>query len=86
MLLSPLSDSRMRQFIAVLLSFLAGTASAQPASRLLAADDITSVKTVTDPQFSPDGDWVAYTVRTGDYAKDKRSVHAPSGVIYSTAS
>jgi Tol biopolymer transport system component len=66
----------MRQFIAILLSVVAGTASAQPlASRLLDADDITSVKTVADPQFSPDGNWVAYTVRTSDYAKDQRIVH-----------
>jgi dipeptidyl aminopeptidase/acylaminoacyl peptidase len=66
----------MRQFIAILLSVVAGTASAQPgASRLFDADDITSVKTVADPQFSPDGNWVAYTVRTSDYAKDKRIVH-----------
>jgi hypothetical protein len=29
------------------------------ASRLLDADHITSVKTVTDPQFSLDSDWQA---------------------------
>ena len=28
-----------------------------------------------DPQVSPDGEWVAYTVRTADLVKDKRITH-----------
>ena len=35
-------------------------------------DDINQVRAVIDPQLSPDGEWVAYAVRTADTAKDKR--------------
>jgi dipeptidyl aminopeptidase/acylaminoacyl peptidase len=66
----------MRQFTAVLLSFVAVTLGCPLAkARPLNADDITSVKDVADPQVSPDGNWVAYTVRSSDHAKDKRIVH-----------
>ncbi|MFL6197395.1 MAG: S9 family peptidase, partial [Thermoanaerobaculia bacterium] len=38
--------------------------------RPLKVDDIFSLKAVGDPQVSPDGGWVAYTVRTLDAKKD----------------
>jgi dipeptidyl aminopeptidase/acylaminoacyl peptidase len=38
--------------------------------RPLKAEDIFSLKTVGDPQISPDGRWVAYTVRTLDPKED----------------
>src|SRR3954470_8033531 len=47
-------------------------ASAQAtARRPLRADDIYRLRAVNDPQISPDGAWVAYTVATADSAKDK---------------
>ena len=43
--------------------------------RLLTAADINALHAVADPQVSPDGDWVAYTVRTSDLVQDKRTTH-----------
>lgn len=51
---------------------------AQPADaqqRLLTAEDINSVHALSDPRVSPEGEWVAYQVRTADMAKDKRVTH-----------
>ncbi|HEY4588304.1 MAG TPA: S9 family peptidase, partial [Thermoanaerobaculia bacterium] len=39
-------------------------------SRPLKADDIFALKTVADPQISPDGAWVSYTVRWLDAKED----------------
>ena len=38
--------------------------------RPLRVDDIFALKTVGDPQISPDGAWVAYTVRSLDPKED----------------
>jgi hypothetical protein len=35
--------------------------------------DILSLKSVADPQFSPKGDWVAYTVQSLDFEADETS-------------
>ncbi len=43
--------------------------------RGLGADDINALHEVDDPQVSPDGEWVAYTVRTANLVKDKRVRH-----------
>jgi dipeptidyl aminopeptidase/acylaminoacyl peptidase len=43
--------------------------------RSMTAADINGVQDVADPQISPDGDWVAYTVRTSNLDKDKRATH-----------
>ena len=49
-----------------------GTATAQsPAKRHLRAGDIYQLRGVNDPQLSPDGNWVAYSVTAVDSAKDK---------------
>jgi len=53
----------------------AGAAGAQAPAlpRLLTAGDlIYRMRGVSDPQLSPDGNWVAYTVTSTDSAKDKR--------------
>jgi dipeptidyl aminopeptidase/acylaminoacyl peptidase len=44
----------------------------QPAKRPVKIDDFARLKAVGDPQLSPDGKWVAYTVSTVDLEKDKR--------------
>jgi dipeptidyl aminopeptidase/acylaminoacyl peptidase len=36
-------------------------------------DDMARIVDVSDPQVSPDGQWVAYTARTSNVAKDKRA-------------
>ncbi len=54
----------------------ASAAAAPPAAaaaapkRLLALDDLYGLRQVWEPEISPDGDWVAYTVETTDADKD----------------
>ena len=68
-----------RTFTAGLLALLAlapATAGAQAATapaapRPIRITDIYRLKSVGDPQRSPDGRWVAYTVTSSDSAKDK---------------
>jgi dipeptidyl aminopeptidase/acylaminoacyl peptidase len=48
---------------------------AQPARRPLNLDDLARLREVRDPQCSPDGQWVAYTVSTIDAKEDKSSGH-----------
>ena len=44
---------------------------AQPAKRPLTLDDIAKIRELRDPQCSPDGQWVAYSVGTIDVKEDK---------------
>jgi dipeptidyl aminopeptidase/acylaminoacyl peptidase len=53
-----------------LLSFVAPSSNAQT-KRALRSGDLYRLKDVRDPELSPDGSWVAYTVTTVDSAKDK---------------
>ncbi len=39
--------------------------------RSITIDDLLSLKSVGSPEVSPDGQWVAYTVRGNDLEKDK---------------
>ncbi len=69
----------MHSFVRLLLVVLgfvcnAGHAAESP-RRALTAADINGIRDLADPQISPDGDWVAYTVRTSDLEKDKRNTH-----------
>lgn len=50
----------------------AAAGPAQAAKRPVALDDLFKIKSVGDPQRSPDGRWVAYTVGSTDLEKDKR--------------
>lgn len=59
---------------AIALGFIESAAAAA-AGRSLAADDIIAVREVSDPRLSPDGQWVAYVVRTADPVKDKHNSH-----------
>jgi hypothetical protein len=55
---------------------LAGQAFAADAERRpMVVDDLNQLRTVVDPTVSPDGEWVAYAVRTTDLVKDKRDWH-----------
>jgi dipeptidyl aminopeptidase/acylaminoacyl peptidase len=47
------------------------TLFAQSAKRALTLDDIAKIREVRDPQCSPDGKWVAYSVGTIDVKEDK---------------
>ena len=57
----------------VLAAVLVSTPAAAQAGRPLKADDIYSVRDVRDPQRSPDGKWVAYTVATAIKDTDKNN-------------
>jgi dipeptidyl aminopeptidase/acylaminoacyl peptidase len=46
--------------------------TSQGSKRSIALDDLARMRSVGDPQVSPDGKWVAYTVGTVDAEKDKR--------------
>ena len=48
---------------------------AQTAKRPLKLDDLARFRNVGDPQISPDGKWIAYTVSTIDVKEDKSSTH-----------
>jgi dipeptidyl aminopeptidase/acylaminoacyl peptidase len=57
---------------ALLAAAVASALGAQaPGRRALTADDVYRVREVSDPQLSPDGDWVAYAVSTPDSAEDR---------------
>src|SRR5437660_2300954 len=49
--------------------------SAQTPRHPLRLDDLTRFRNVGDPQVSPEGQWVAYTVSTIDTKEDKSSTH-----------
>ncbi len=48
------------------------TATSLQAQRPIDARDLLRVKAVSDPQLSPDGEWVAYTVSAADTTRDRR--------------
>jgi dipeptidyl aminopeptidase/acylaminoacyl peptidase len=58
--------------IPTLTASLAAEEKTTPTPRNLEVDDLFRLRTVGSPQVSPDGQWVAYTVRTTDLEKDKR--------------
>jgi dipeptidyl aminopeptidase/acylaminoacyl peptidase len=59
--------------ILLLLAALAAIAPAQ--TRPLSLDDLHKLRTVADPQVSPDGKWVAYTVESANLEDDKEEKH-----------
>src|SRR5207237_5134810 len=48
---------------------------AQTAKHPFKLDDLARFRSVSDPQVSPDGQWIAYTVSTIDAKEDKSSTH-----------
>ncbi len=48
---------------------------AQTARRAMKVDDMSRFRNVSDPQISPDGKWVAYTVSSTDVKEDKSNTH-----------
>jgi dipeptidyl aminopeptidase/acylaminoacyl peptidase len=52
----------------------AGTLAAQ-SQRLVNLDDLSALRDVSDPQLSPDGAWVAYTVSQEDTVRDEDISH-----------
>ena len=67
---------RRQSFIVLfLLLALASATAAQTARRPLKIDDFTRLRNVSDPQVSPDGNWVAYVVSTTDAKEDRSNSH-----------
>ena len=68
---------RRRQSFIVpfLLLALALATAAQTARRPLKVEDFSRFRNVSDPQVSPDGNWVAYVVSTVDAKEDKSNSH-----------
>ncbi|MFT7470617.1 MAG: dipeptidyl aminopeptidase/acylaminoacyl peptidase [Kiritimatiellia bacterium] len=46
-------------------------AQAQDESQPVTVDDLMSLQSISSPQISPDGEWVAYVVRSRDMEEDK---------------
>ena len=68
----PWSRSLVVWGVVVLLA-AAATVSAQDGRRLLTLEDMARFRDVGDPEISPDGTWVAYTVRVTDVEKDRKN-------------
>lgn len=68
-----LSVSRILTVLLVLNLGILGCSQEADAQRSLTIDDILALKRVADPQISPDGHWVAYTVTRNDLKKDAES-------------
>jgi dipeptidyl aminopeptidase/acylaminoacyl peptidase len=66
------SCSRVIGIPCAVVFLFAGFVGAQASKRPLNLTDLARLKAVGDPQVSPDGRWVAYTVGTVDADKDKR--------------
>jgi dipeptidyl aminopeptidase/acylaminoacyl peptidase len=56
----------------ILLVLSAAMAAPAAAQRPVESRDLLRIREVSDPQLSPDGAWVAYTVATSDTVDDKR--------------
>ena len=73
-LLSAVNFLRMKKIQALLLLIFIfqSTANAQT-ERSILPSDIYHMQDVSDPQISPDGNWVAYVLSSVDSVKDKRN-------------
>ena len=66
---------RKLSLVLVIFVAAAGLLSGQTSKRPLKLDDLARFRNVGDPQISPDGQWIAYTVSTIDVKEDKSSTH-----------
>ncbi len=62
---------RKSQVLAIGMSMVCGILAGQNPKRALAVNDLLKVKTVSSPEVSPDGAWVAYVLSENDLEKDK---------------
>ena len=68
--------SRCRTLVSLIAVLLASGAAASGADRRpISLDDLARLREVSDPQISPDGNWVAYTVASEDQAADQEEKH-----------
>jgi dipeptidyl aminopeptidase/acylaminoacyl peptidase len=65
--------NRLLLFSLVAFSSLVSLAQAPTKKRPMSSKDIYRLKTLSDPQVSPDGKWVSYSISSVDTTKDKRN-------------
>ena len=71
--LAPQSLTRLLLLTALITTTAAAALAAQVTARALTAGDLVyRLRAVSDPQLSPDGNWVAYTVTTTDSGLNRR--------------
>jgi dipeptidyl aminopeptidase/acylaminoacyl peptidase len=66
---------RTIRYVSLLAALLANLVAVAASAEAFKVDDITAVREVSDPQLSPEGNWVAYSVSGFDFAQDKRLTH-----------
>src|SRR5438045_3999543 len=64
---------RIRLLLAVTGLFAVDLSAQGRVQRPMTFDDFAAVRNVGDPQISPDGQWVLYSVRTTDVTANKRT-------------
>ena len=62
---------RLPVFLTLLFASTRILGAQAPVTRPLRPSDIYQLRSVGDPQLSPDGNWVAYTITSADSARDK---------------
>ncbi|MFZ1752045.1 MAG: S9 family peptidase [Saprospiraceae bacterium] len=62
----------MRSLVIIVVLFLSSIVFGQISKRVLKPKDIYTLPAISDPQISPDKQWIAYTVSIIDTTKDKR--------------
>lgn len=67
----PLARTATVCFAALLTAFAAGAQTSE--KRAIAFSDLIAIHRVSDPQMSPDGQWIAYSVATPDLSANKMS-------------
>lgn len=65
-------EPKLLPIFALICALISGTATAQSeeAKRLITPEDFFAIKSVSNPTISPDGEWIAYTVRETTLADD----------------
>ena len=61
----------MRRQIVLGIGLIIGATGLASAQRPVESRDLLRLREVSDPQLSPDGGWVAYTVSTADTTRDR---------------
>lgn len=62
---------RFFSVLAFLILVISGFLASESTQRYLTIEDLFKLKRVSNPQISPEGDWLAYTVSETDLEKDK---------------
>ncbi|MGV8947085.1 MAG: S9 family peptidase [Lutibacter sp.] len=61
----------LKFFLFTLLFLIYFKSSSQETKKAITIDDLMKLKSVSDPQISPDGKWIAYTTSEANLKKDK---------------